>query len=119
MCGIRGSAHPNENGTTEEVFPIIVGYEVWNYLAFILLPVLYVVIRCKLKRTVSVSIVCKALKGIGVSIYALQLCGIVRHISPAIIYRCLCLQSVHADLAFDLFATTILSPSFLRFKAIH
>ena len=46
-----------KNSTTGELehvfYPIVVGYEAWNYLAFLLLPILYICIRCKVKIKVS------------------------------------------------------------------
>lgn len=51
FCAIRGwsggSSNPAER--RNEVYPIVVGYEMWLYIAFIVLPVLYIAIKCHIK----------------------------------------------------------------------
>ena len=49
FCGILGTVTVNSTETKRIVYPIIIGYEVWNYLAFLVLPVLYVSVRCKIR----------------------------------------------------------------------
>ena len=49
FCGILGTETVNSTETQRIVYPIIIGYEVWNYLAFLVLPVLYVSVRCKIR----------------------------------------------------------------------
>jgi len=48
FCGILGTV--TVNSTTKHIaYPIIVGYEMWNYLAFLVLPVLYVSVRWRIR----------------------------------------------------------------------
>lgn len=47
--------------TTEDgrvVYPIIIGYEIWLYIAFIVLPILYISVRCRVRIKVSSLIKC-------------------------------------------------------------
>ena len=57
FCAIKGSkgdtGNPNESRVA--VYPIVVGYEMWLYIAFIVLPILYIAIRCHVKVKVSFS----------------------------------------------------------------
>lgn len=50
FCAIKGSKHSHNTTNVEvEVYPIIIGYDVWLYLSFIILPILYIAIRCHVK----------------------------------------------------------------------
>ena len=55
-CGIIGSKLITEGNSTHKeklVFPVILGYTGFVYVAFLLLPIMYIVIRCHIKILVS------------------------------------------------------------------
>ena len=58
FCAIKGltgdSSSPDTHRTA--VYPIVIGYEMWLYIAFIVLPILYIAIKCHIKVKVSLSI---------------------------------------------------------------
>ncbi len=50
FCAIKGSVSKHgSNSSTIEVYPIVIGYDLWLYISFILLPILYVSIHCHVK----------------------------------------------------------------------
>ena len=57
FCAIIGqSTHDNVSATDEQpkLYPIIVGYEIWLYITFIVLPALYVTLSCHVRTKVTV-----------------------------------------------------------------
>lgn len=54
FCAIKGTIEitgSNSTETYQAVYPIIIGYEIWLYVAFILLPIFYITASCHVKST--------------------------------------------------------------------
>ena len=54
FCAIKGTVEvPGSNGTEtyQASYPIIIGYEIWLYVAFLLLPIFCVISSCHVKKT--------------------------------------------------------------------
>ncbi len=59
FCAIVGrTTHTNNSvqHTSPELYPIIVGYEIWIYITFVVLPVLYIALSCYIRKNVSCSL---------------------------------------------------------------
>lgn len=53
FCAIRGTKPISNTTSKTVVYPIIIGYDMWIYTAFIVLPILYTAIKCHVRVKVS------------------------------------------------------------------